>query len=129
MSRRRSVKRVTPEARVTRQIRDVLHLCRVWHWKQFQTLGSPPGIADILGIRRVRVQDLVDAGVEEVGVFFAVEVKAPRGKLSRAQEEFLDAVRREGGIALEARDVETVQEALGLSVTTFGSRGSTMKPK
>ena len=39
------------------------------------------------------------------GVFTAIEVKAPRGRVSEAQQRFLDAVTRAGGRAGVARSV------------------------
>ena len=58
------------------------------------------GGADLIGIRR------------RDGRFVAVEVKAPGNKPRAEQVQFLDMVRRCGGIALWADNVEAVREAI-----------------
>lgn len=59
-----------------------------------------PGCADLLG----QMSD---------GRLLAVEVKDPRGRLSREQQVFLERVARYGGTALVAHSVEEVRRALG----------------
>ena len=98
------------EADVTKQIRDVLKHCRVWHYKQFQALGSYRGVSDIIGIY--------------AGRFLAIEVKAPSWKPPgpstkayrhyKEQEDFLWHVRENGGIGFFATSVEEVLEKLEL---------------
>lgn len=63
-----------------------------------------PGVADILGI--------LDSRFGCSGVFLAVEVKSPKGRLSLHQEAFLKEIKDRGGLAIVARSVEDVQEAL-----------------
>ena len=46
------------------------------------------------------------------GRFVAVEVKTGTGTLSTAQRRFRDAVRRSGGVFIEARSVDDVAQAL-----------------
>jgi hypothetical protein len=46
------------------------------------------------------------------GKFLAVEVKAPGGRLSPEQREFLETVRQQGGLALVARDWRELDTAL-----------------
>lgn len=49
------------------------------------------------------------------GRFLAIEVKSKRGRLSKAQRNFLDAVNRFGGVGIEARtldDVKQIMEAI-----------------
>ena len=55
--------------------------------------GLCPGSSDLVGIAHD-------------GVFLAVEVKAPAGRVSPAQTAFIAAVRRHGGRAGVARSVE-----------------------
>ena len=88
------------EKQVTASIRQLLKTLGIFHWKQFQTLGSPLGIADILGIYK--------------GKFLAIEAKAPHGKLSPHQERFLSIIREQGGIAILAYSVEDVIRGLGV---------------
>jgi len=88
------------EAAITRSIRMLLKTLGVFHWKQYQTLGSTPGVPDIIGIWQGRM--------------LGIEVKTAKGKLSVQQQRFLDAIRREGGIAFCARSVDDVIEGLGV---------------
>lgn len=97
---RYSQKKPTPEGMVTCSIRDLLKTIGVFHWKEFQTLGSFPGVSDIVGIYK--------------GRFLAIEVKAPKGKPSPAQVAFLDRIRQEGGIAILAYSIDDVIEGLGI---------------
>ncbi len=54
-----------------------------------------PGVSDILGI-------LKD------GRFLAIEVKAPKGRISPHQQQFIDEINARGGVAFVARSVEEV---------------------
>ncbi len=54
-----------------------------------------PGVSDILAVL-------------PGGRFLAVEVKAPKGKVSPLQQQFIDAVNQAGGLAFVARSVEEV---------------------
>ena len=111
------------EKEITASIRTLLKAFGIFHYKNWQGLGSQKGVSDIIGMKTVKVEDLVKAGVEKVGVFTAVEAK--RGdavncpyrcnhKICREQRLFLDAVRAGGGIAMVARSVHDVFEGLGL---------------
>jgi hypothetical protein len=55
-----------------------------------------PGVSDILGVL-------------PGGRALAIEVKAPKGKVSPHQQQFIDAVNQAGGLAFVARSVEEVQ--------------------
>lgn len=57
-----------------------------------------PGSSDILGVCK--------------GLFVAIEVKTGTGRLSLIQKNFRDAVLRNDGIYILARDVETVKMTL-----------------
>lgn len=52
------------------------------------------GVSDVLGFNK------------KTGRFIAVEVKFGRDRLSPQQEAFLNEVRKAGGIAIEARDMD-----------------------
>lgn len=68
--------------------------------------GLCPGSADIIGIKPIIVtQEMVG---QRVGVFVAVEVKLPRGRLTAKQELFLRRIEDAGGIALIARHEDDV---------------------
>ncbi len=69
------------------------------------------------GVYRQRMNNFKLKGVSDIigifdGKFLAIEVKTEKGKLSEHQVEFLDRVRENGGIAIVARSVEDVEQAL-----------------
>ena len=86
------------EKEITKEIRKFLAFKQIFCWKVWQGLGSTKGVADIIGCFR--------------GRFLAIEVKNQKGKLSEYQEAFLENVRRSGGIAFVARNVQDVIENL-----------------
>ena len=101
----------TPESRVLADVRAWLSLHNVPHWR-INTAGTPlhdgsgryrpapqRGISDVLGIL-------------PGGVFLAVEVKAPKGKLSEDQRRFLLDVKEAGGVGIYVRGVEDLSEQL-----------------
>lgn len=65
--------------------------------------GLCPGSADLVGWRTL------PSGVAQ---FVALEVKAPEGRVAPAQEAFLRAVARAGGLAAVVRSLEDVEAAL-----------------
>ena len=86
------------ERDITRNIRGYLNIRGIFHYKQWQGLGSLPGVSDIIGIYR--------------GKYLAIEVKCPGNKLSDRQKAFLDRVNEEGGIGFMATSVDDVIEKL-----------------
>ena len=86
------------EKDITSRIRLWLGVSGIFHWKVWQGLGSQKGVADIIGIYKGRP--------------LAIEVKTEKGKLSQHQSRFLDIWRREGGIAIVARSIDDVKNAL-----------------
>ena len=60
---------------------------------------SKAGVSDILGI-------LPD------GRLLAIEVKVPKGKLSPAQQQFLDDINQRGGLAFMATTIDDVIQSL-----------------
>ena len=88
------------EAEITKAIRHILKTCGIWHWKVHQSLGSTPGIPDIVGIYR--------------GKFIAIEVKAAKGKVSDNQVRKISEINAAGGHAFVARSVDDVINALDL---------------
>jgi len=95
-----SHKKLTPEQRITQEIRYVLKLYGVFHFKHWGGPMGTPGIADILGCYK--------------GKFIAIEIKSEKGKLSPAQENFLKLVNDNGGIGFVARSAMDVIQQLGL---------------
>mgnify|MGYP001576709913 FL=1 len=94
----KSVTLLLSEKDITRQIRDYLKALGIFHWKNHQGLGSAPGVSDILGIYK--------------GKPLAIEVKAPKGKLTEKQKIFLDNWSREGGLAIVAWSIDDVIKGL-----------------
>ena len=89
------------EKDITMQIRNVLKMYGIFHWKVFQTLGATPGISDILGVL-------------PGGRMLAIEVKTEKGKLSPHQERFIQNVNDNGGLAFVARSFDDVVQRLKL---------------
>jgi penicillin-binding protein-related factor A (putative recombinase) len=94
------VKSRTPEGILTVSIRQLLKSIGIFHWKQFGGPMSTPGIPDIIGCYKGRM--------------IAIEVKAPKGKVSPYQEQFIRQINEAGGLAFVARDIDTVIDQLGL---------------
>lgn len=78
--------------------------------KQYRTFRGLKGVSDILGI--VPQQMETEAESLTQGIFLAVEVKRSDGRVSPAQEAFLNQVRELGGIALCVRSVRELSEQL-----------------
>jgi hypothetical protein len=70
------------------------------------------GCADILGILPMKALPVSDESCPTFGLFLAIEVKGPKGKLSPDQEWFLEEVRRQGGVAIVARSLRDLEDAL-----------------
>jgi len=110
------------EKEVTKQIRSVLNLARIWHWKNWAgPLTSPKGISDILGVYQGRM--------------LAIEVKngrwRPPGACSKAykhfkaQVDFIFQVNQNGGIGFFAQSADEVVEKLdlkGIIMPLWGGR-------
>ena len=99
-------KKLTPEGAITKEIRYVLRLYGVMHWKVLQGLGCEPGVSDIIAVEK------------KTGRIVCIEIKSKKGKLSPAQENFLKLIEANGGIAIVARSAMDVIQRLGLSPRT-----------
>jgi hypothetical protein len=110
---RQAKKRKTEEGVILAHIRELLKRFHIVHWRQQQSLGSVRGVSDIIGIKTVKVDDLVKAGKTHIGVFVAIEVKTARGSLTIDQSAFLKAVEGAGGLAFVARSVQDVIHGMG----------------
>jgi len=69
--------------------------------------GLAVGSADLVGILRAR-----PCGCGPVGMFFALEVKTPTGRVRPEQTQWLELVRRMGGFAAVVRSVDEAKAAL-----------------
>ncbi len=73
--------------------------------KVYRTNTSLKGVSDILGI----VEKTKDG---RTGVFIAVEVKTPSGKVSDAQNAFMEEISNRDGYSLVVRSVDELEEDL-----------------
>jgi len=101
-------------ADILKAVKDLLKAFGIFHFKHWSGPLSEKGISDVLGIKKVKVADLVKAGIEEVGIFVAIEVKAGDDTLSVDQENFGLNVQDAAAIFVEARKVDDIVEPLGL---------------
>lgn len=85
---------------------------RTGRWVQFGV--ASPGGSDLIGYRSITITpDMVG---RTVAVFTAVEVKTDTGRATPAQRNFIDHIRRAGGIAAIVR---TTAEALRIATEPF----------
>jgi hypothetical protein len=94
------MKKKTPEGMLTVSVRQLLKSVGIFHWKEFQTLGSYLGVSDIIGCYK--------------GKMIAIELKAPKGVASPDQIRFIENVNAAGGLAFVARSLDDVIEKLEL---------------
>jgi len=78
-------------------------------YRKQQNKWAINGVSDILGVHHGRL--------------LAIEVKTPSGKVTAEQQEFIDRVQREGGIAFVARSVADVRQMLAEFATREGIDG------
>lgn len=97
------------EASLTKAIRALLKSQGVWHFKLHQGLGSTPGIPDIIGIWK--------------GQFLGIEVKTKSGKVSDVQAQKIEEIKKSGGLAFVARDLDDVVSALGIGDRFLFAKG------
>jgi hypothetical protein len=103
----------TPEGAVVKACLEYLELRGVYAYRQntgaaeyqdkagkkrFVRYGKP-GVSDIIGVL-------------PGGRFLAVECKAPGGRLSENQIEFLNDIERMGGLAVVAKSVDDLERSL-----------------
>lgn len=77
-------------------------------WIRFGVGGD--GGSDLIGWKTVTITNEMVG--KEVAIFVACEVKSAKGKLTAEQRQFLEAVRKAGGIAFHARSVEDAMGGL-----------------
>ena len=94
------MKKKTAEGMLIKSVRDLLNACHIFHWKNFGGPLGVVGVPDILGIYKGRM--------------IGLELKAPKGVVSPAQQHFIDKINEEGGIAFVVRTLDDVIVGLGL---------------
>jgi len=86
--------------------------------------GAPPGSADLLGWHTVTVTPEMVG--RRLAVFVAIEVKSATGRATAEQQNFGEAVRRAGGIAVVARNEDQI--AAALDAATIGAQPAPAMP-
>ncbi len=99
----------TPEGQVLRACLDYLALAKIRAWRN--NTGALPDAAG----RPVRFglagsSDIL--GVLPGGRFLSVEVKAPGGRTTALQDQFLAGITQAGGLALVVRSIEDLRRGL-----------------
>jgi hypothetical protein len=134
ISRRRAWKNSVLEKSIVKVIRDGLNACRIPNYEvkarapcakchMFTVAASEPGIPDLIGWipagRCILKTTLSAESVKPVhwmnskAIPLFIEVKRPQGGIeSEAQKQFVERVNKDVGIALFARDWDTVADAL-----------------
>ena len=103
-----------------KQIRDGLRLCqnadhvKIWHDVESfrREHRNEPGISDILGVVTIPIQALVEAGIQEVGVAMAIEVKGTDTDVKGSQVQFMERWRKRGAIVGIGRSYEDVKRII-----------------
>jgi hypothetical protein len=120
-------KRLTPEGIVTKSIRNLLKFKGFWHFKHHSSLGSHPGVSDILGICNHEIVCPCCGHEHTVpGRFMAIELKAPptgKGKKKEGspdQMEFIRQVEAAGGKGFVTDSPQEVVDALGIKGVRLG---------
>lgn len=99
------------ESEIQAQIRDFLRYHGFFVYKNHQTLGSYPGVADLTAIKDSHV--------------YWIEVKKPKtGRLSEAQKRFASAIKNHGGNFFVATSIEDVIENIPGLKGLFGTQES-----
>jgi hypothetical protein len=102
-------KRTTPEGAVLAGCLRYLEIRGIYHWRNsVGALQVRPGQWYRFGLKGS--SDIM--GVLPSGRFLAGEVKAPRGRLSSEQRQFLEDVRNLGGLAVVVKSWRELDNAL-----------------
>lgn len=102
---------MTPEAKVKKQVRDLLDKAEVYYFMPFGGGYGRAGVPDIVCCVN--------------GFFLAIECKAGQGKTTALQERELENIRMSGGMALVVyeEDMHIVQSAIQLLKMRNGIQG------
>jgi len=72
--------------------------------------GLAKGSADLIGIKSITITPEMVG--QTVGVFTSLEVKTPTGRLTPQQRNWMDMIRKLGGIAGVVRSIRDAEEIL-----------------
>ncbi len=104
---------MTPEGAVLNAVLEYLHVRRIFAWRNntgAAVARAPNGRNRLIRYGKVGSADIL--GVLDDGRFLAIECKAPGGRLTAPQADFIASVNARGGLAFVARSIEDVQRAL-----------------
>lgn len=79
-------------------IKDYLNLKRVMWWYNLAGIGAHKGLPDLFALHN--------------GVLYGIEVKAPKGKVSDHQADFLVQLNRAGAVPIVARSLDDVMRVI-----------------
>ena len=97
------------ESKVLAQCLTFLRLRRVFAWRN--NTGAAVANKQIIHFGLVGSSDII--GLANDGRFIAIECKRENGgKLSDAQQQFLDKIRQHGGVALVVHSVAELEQGL-----------------
>ena len=100
---------MTPESGILAACIHYLHRQEIYHWRNNTgAVQITPG--RFMRFGKVGSSDIL--GCLPGGRFLAVEVKAPEGRLSPEQKQFLADIQALGGLALVIRDWKELDKAL-----------------
>lgn len=97
---------------IQRQILEWLRYKKVFCWKQ-NNVGIRKPDGGFIPASTVGVPDIL--GIVKGGKFLGIEVKRSGGKPSPAQTDFLENIKRNGGIAIVATSLEEVINAFEIN--------------
>ena len=72
--------------------------------------GLCPGSSDLIGWQSITITPEMVG--QKIAVFTAIEVKGPRGRATKPQQNFVDVVIRAGGTGVIARSADEALEGL-----------------
>jgi hypothetical protein len=102
------------ESDIQRAILDWLHWHKVLCWRNNSgafVLQGETGSRRFFRAGMKGASDII--GCLPDGKFLAIEVKAPKGRVTDEQAQFIADVLRNGGVAFVARGVEDVEREMG----------------
>lgn len=107
-TRQRSQKKQKPEKALVNAIMQYLAAKKIFAWRQ--NTGAIKVEDRLIRFGVLGCSDII--GLLPNGKMFAIEAKSSKGRLSLAQKSFLDAISKNGGIAIVAKKLEDIEELI-----------------
>lgn len=103
---------MTPEGATLNAILDYLRLRHIFAWRN-NTGAAKVGEGGNSRFIRYGLKGSSDIlGCLDDGRILAIEVKAPKGRVTQEQTDFLASIKKRGGVAFVARSVEDVEREI-----------------